>query len=105
MLDALIAQIIALAAFFAFPAFQYLLLRLQCRRDGTAELWYLPDYGFRLVIRNLPGKKTLTSIQYRIFLRSEIPASEGASVKTFSDTPLLDHTDFFLFPETDQILL
>ena len=99
------SQWIALIAFFAFPAIQYIFLRTASRRKGQPELWYLPAYGFRLVIRNLPYKKVLTDIKYRIFIRSYIPASAGSSVATLVDRPIFSREDTVLFPKTDQILL
>jgi hypothetical protein len=105
ILDEAIAQFIALVAFFAFLAFQYVSLKWFSRREGQPQLWYLPAYGFRLVIRNLPRKKTLMDIKYRVLLRTIVPASSGASVKTFQDELLLERQDFFLFPGNDQILV
>lgn len=99
------SQWIALITFFAFPAIQYIFLRTISRRRGQPELWYLPAYGFRLVIRNLPYKKMLTDIKYRTFIRSYIPGSAGSSVATMVDRPILSRDDMVLFPKTDQILL
>lgn len=99
------SQWIALITFFAFPVIQYLFLKTISLRMGQPELWYLPSYGFRLVIRNLPHKKTLTDIKYRTFIRSYIPESAGSSVATFADRPVSSGDDMVLFPKTDQILL
>lgn len=99
------SQWIALVAFFAFPAIQYLLLRVASRRKGQPELWYLPAYGFRLVIRNLPHRKILTDINYRTFARSYLRASDGSSVVTLMDEPISSGHEMVLFPQTDQILL
>ena len=99
------SQLVALAAFFAFPAIQYILLRRFSRREGAPELWFLPKYGFRLVIRNIPGKRTLSELKTRVMLRTIVSASEGASVAAFMDEVLLTHEDFFLFPGTDQTLV
>ena len=99
------SQWIALVTFFAFPVIQYLFLKTISRRMGQPELWYLPSYGFRLVIRNLPHKKTLTDIKYRTFIRSYIPESAGSSVATLADRPVSSGEDMVLFPKTDQILL
>ncbi len=100
-----LAQLSALVAFFAFPAIQYLMLKRFARNEGTPELWYLPSYGFRLVIRNLPGKRTLSDIRQRAVLRTIIAANKGSSAATLHDDILSDRRDFFLFPGTDQILL
>jgi hypothetical protein len=98
-------QWLALVTFFLFPVIQYCILWVASRRKGQPELWYLPAYGFRLVIRNLPHKKILTDIKYRIIVRSLIPGSEGSSVATLVDRPVLANEDMVLFPKTDQILL
>ena len=100
-----LGQLIALLAFFAFPASQYLLLRRFARHEGHPELWYLPAYGFRLVLRNIPRRKTLTDIRHRALVRTHVPSSYGASAATLSDEELLRREDFFLFPGTDQVLL
>jgi hypothetical protein len=68
ILKQLISQL-ALAAFFAFPAIQYLLLKRFARNEGQPELWYLPKYSFRLVIRNIPGKRALSDLKYCARLR------------------------------------
>jgi hypothetical protein len=57
ILKELISQLLALAAFFAFPAIQYLLLKRFARNEGQPELWYLPKYGFRVVIRNILARE------------------------------------------------
>ncbi len=105
VLDQIPAQLAALAAFFAFPAFQYVLLKIVIRRKGRPELWYLPEFGFRLVVRNLPYHRTLTDIRYRAFVRTAVPSSAGSSVTTLDDQPILSREDMVLFPGTDQILL
>lgn len=105
ILDQIPAQLIALVAFFAFPAFQYVLLKIASRREGRPELWYLPEFGFRLVVRNLPFRKTLTDIRYRAFIRTTVPSSARSSVATLDDREILHREDMVLFPGTDQILL
>lgn len=104
-MEAFLVQIIALVTFFAFPAIQYVILKKYSVREGCPQLWYLPAYGFRLVIRNLPGKKTLSDIKYRVRIREVVPACDGSSVATLSDTDVLEASDTFLFPGTDQILV
>jgi len=103
--DVVLGQILALLTFFAFPAFQYIGLKVLTKREGQPELWYLPDYGFRLVIRNLPREKILTGINYRSYIRKVIPASSGSSVATHDDKILVEFDDFFLFPGDDQVLI
>lgn len=50
-------QLLALVTFFAFPTFQYLLLKRYARRQGDPQLWYLPAHGFRLVVRNIGDRE------------------------------------------------
>jgi hypothetical protein len=101
----IVGQFAALITFFAFPVIQYSLLKRVSRREGLPELWYLPDYGFRVVIRNLPRKRTLTDVKYRAFVRRLVPPSGGASVATLDDKLLLSRTDFFVFPGVDETIL
>src|SRR5256885_2079274 len=93
-----LGQLVALATFFAFPAVQYILLRRFSRNEGNPQLWFLPAYGFRLVIRNLPGKRTLSELKLRAKIRSVVPRSLGASAATLVEDVLIDREDFFLFP-------
>ncbi len=98
-------QLLALLTFFAFPIIQYGIVKWSSSHDGNPELWYLPSYGFRLVIRNLPRKKKLFDIKYRSFTRKIIPSNVGSSVKSYIDTELINREDFFLYPGIDQILI
>lgn len=100
-----LAQLLALATFFAFPAFQYFLLRRFTRNEGNPELWFLPAYNFRLVIRNIPGKKTLSELKLRAKLRRILPGSYGSSAATLMEEVLIDREEFFLFPGNDQIII
>jgi hypothetical protein len=103
--DQVIGQFLAIAAFFAYPAFQYVTLKIFSRRGGEPELWYLPDFGFRLVIRNLPHKRTLTDIRSQVFRRHVIHGTPGSSAATLIDDEILKRETMVLFPGTDQILL
>lgn len=85
--------------------FQYILLKIASRRKGRPELWYLPESGFRLVVRNLPYRKTLTDIRYRAFVRRIMPSSPGASVATCTTSPSCPATKWSYSPVPDQILL
>jgi hypothetical protein len=105
MVEFFISQIAALICFFAFPVVQYLILKRSSKRDGNPELWYLPDYGFRLVIRNIPRKRIFSGIKYRALLRRKHLPSRGATVRTLEDRQILNKEDFFLFPGTDQVLI
>ena len=100
-----IDQLLALLAFFFFPIIQYLWLKYRSKNEGRIKLWYLPAYGFRLVIRNLPRRHTLSDIKYRVLMRKVVSPSTGATVATLIDTPVHEKEDFFLFPGNDQILL
>jgi hypothetical protein len=91
--------------FFAFPAVQFVLLKRFARREGRPELWYLPRFGYRLVIHNISGRKVLSELRYRTILRHYIPSGDGASVITLQDTTLDEEENMFLFPGTDQVLL
>lgn len=104
-METFIGQLIALLTFFAFPAIQYFLLKRFSKKEGRPELWYLPAYGFRLVIRNIPNKRTISDIKCRTFIRKIISANSGSSVSTLVDEVLVEREDFFLFPGYDQILL
>lgn len=105
ILNQAVGQLLALFAFFAFPASQYVLLKAFSRKEGQPELWYLPDYGFRLVIRNLPRKRALTDLKYHALIRKLIAPSVGASVASIVDETLITGDEMVLFPGTDQILL
>jgi hypothetical protein len=100
-----IGQFIALLTFFAFPAFQYVILKRFSKRQGEPELWHLPAFGFRLVIRNILNKKTLYDIRSKTIIRDYIPSKDGSSVGTYMEETLIEREDFFLFPGTDQILI
>lgn len=104
-MEFILGQVVALVTFFGFPALQYLLLKRFAKREGRPELWFLPRWGFRLVVHNITGKKKLSDIRYRALLRRRIPAGDGSSVATFEDQAILERDDFFLFPGTDQVLL
>lgn len=99
------AQFVALITFFAFPAIQYIVLRRYTRREGEPQLWFLPAYGFRLVIRNMSGARAFSELKTRATLRTIIPSRDGASVHTFMDDILVDREDFFLFPGNDQTVV
>jgi hypothetical protein len=103
--ETFIGQILALLTFFAFPAFQYIVLKRFSRKEGKPELWYLPAYGFRLVIRNIPNKRTLSEIRNRTRIRQVIASSRGSSVATLKDKILIDNEDFFLLPRYDHVLI
>lgn len=95
----------ALITFFAFPTIRYFLLRRFSRKEGAPQLWFIPAYGFRLVIRNLPGKRSFSELKTRAMLRTIVPSGNDVTVNTFMDRMLISVDDFFLFPGTDQTLV
>jgi len=103
--EGLVGQLIALITFFVFPAIRYFLLKRLAKHEGRPQLWYLPAYGFRLVIRNLPREKTLSEIKTHVFLRKIISPASGVSIATFIDTELVQNKVMFLFPGNDHILV
>ncbi len=105
MLELILGQLVALFAFFAFPIIQYFLLKRTARREGMPELWYLPSYGFRLVIRNIPEKRIFYDIRYRSLIRELTPPDSGSSVGSCNDYMLSNVNDYFLFPGSDQLLI
>lgn len=104
-MDHVIGVILGFITFFLFPIVEYLGKRKMSRNFGNPELWYLPAYGFRLVIRNIPNKIRLYNLKYRAKVVSSIPASSGSSVSTLDEVIIVDSEDFFLFPGYDQIIL
>jgi hypothetical protein len=100
-----LGQLLALITFFLFPALQYVLLKISSQKDGMPELWYLPKYGFRMVIRNIPRNKTLSDIKQKSYLRKVMPSSPDASVTTYADIVINTQEELFLFPGNDQVLI
>ena len=105
VLEQSVSQFLALVTFFAFPAIQYILLKWAARQEGLPRLGYLPEYGFRLVIRNIPRKRFLKDIKYKVFLRNILPPSRGSKAYTFYDIDILSREEFFTFPNSDQTML
>lgn len=79
-MDILIGQLLALLTFFLFPVIQFLILKYHSRHEGLPELWYLPDYGFRLVIRNMGRPRNLYDVKYHAYIREKTEKSSGSSV-------------------------
>jgi hypothetical protein len=53
---------------------------------AKGKCWWLPKAKtFRFVIRNLYGKGNLYDIKYHVWLRKDIPPSEGISITTLDD--------------------
>lgn len=105
MKEQIIGVIIGFITFFLFPIAEFIGKRYFSRNDGNPELWYVPKYCFRLVVRNIPSKAKLYDLKYKSRVREIIPASNGCSVETFIDETLIDSGDFFLMPGDDQIIL
>jgi hypothetical protein len=104
ILEEAVGQLLALIAFFAFPASQYATLKWITRKDGQPELWYVPGFGFRLVVRNIPRRRVLSDIGYRVLLRRVLPASPSASVATLSDRELVAIEGQLVLPGEDFVL-
>jgi len=105
LLQGFLGQLLALATFFAFPAFQFLLLRRFARNEGSPQLWRMHDGSYRVVIRNLPGRHTLSQIRYRALARRVVAGAGVAQSPTYLDVLFHDRSDYFLFPGVDQVLL
>jgi hypothetical protein len=105
ILESLLGQLIALAAFFIFPTIQYIMLKIISRKEGTPELWYLPSYGFRLVIRNKPMRKILKGIRYSIRVLESVPSPDGCVTKTTRSALSYEGEKLLLFPDADLILM
>ncbi len=104
ILEQSISQLLALVTFFAFPAIQYLLLKWAARKEGLPRLGYVPQYGFRLAIRNIPRRRVLKEIKYEVFLRSRIPAPRGSTADTSYEIDIFEREKLFVFQD-DQIML
>jgi hypothetical protein len=60
-------------------------------RIAKAECWWLPSANtFRFVARNMNGSGNLSDLQYRVWLRRDIPSREGISVTTLDDIELCE---------------
>lgn len=105
ILNSLTGQLIALAAFFIFPIIQYILLRIISRKEGAPELWYLPSYGFRLVIRNKLGRKVLKEIRYSSRILGSVPSPDDSGTITTKTVTSFAGERLFLFPKTDFIII
>lgn len=104
-MEQIIGVLIGFITFFLFPIIEWSAKKKFSKNEGNPELWYLPDYGFRLVIRNLPRKVKLFNLKYKSIIRSVIPASKGSSVSTLEEDTLVNSEDFFLLPGYDLIIL
>jgi len=105
MIEYLIGALIGLMTFFLYPIIEYLAKKVLNRNHGNPELWFLPDYCFRLVIRNMPSKVRLYDLKYKTKVRKEILSSSGSSVSTLQEEILVNDNDFFLLPGFDQVIL
>jgi hypothetical protein len=105
ILESLSGQLIALVAFFIFPIVQYILLRSISRKEGIPELWYLPIYGFRLVIRNQRKRRILKEIRYSVSIMESVVSPDGFVTKTTRTALSFEGERLFLFPKADLILM
>ncbi|WKN45963.1 hypothetical protein [Tunicatimonas pelagia] len=104
-MDHLIGVLIGLSMFLLYPIIEYLGKRGFSKNEGDPELWYLQDYGFRLVIRSLPKKIMLFDLKYKSRIRKVIPTTRDSSVSTLDEEILVNSEDFFLLPGYDQVIL
>jgi len=105
MKEHILGVLIGLITFFLFPIIEYIGKKICSKNDGKPELWYLPDYCFRLVIRNIPRKVKLYELKYESIIIKKIPPTCGSSVTTFKEETLNKSETLFLLPRTDKIIL
>lgn len=105
MTDIIVALFTGALGYLAFPTVQHLILKRITRRHGNPELWHLPKFGFRLVVRNIPNGQTLYGIKSRCIIRKVVFSERGSSVDTYLDDTIHEKEDFFLLPQNDLILI
>lgn len=71
---------------------------------GLAELWFIPNMGYRLVFRNLHKKNTFSNLKYRVICRQEFEDPETSLVTTH-DHIIIEGDEFFIFHGMDHIFL
>ncbi|CDT07716.1 hypothetical protein [Vibrio coralliirubri] len=71
-MEHLVSQILALLTFFLFPVLQFFLLKKASQDIALPQLWYLPQYGYRLVIRNAHSNKNLYDVKYKAYLKIRV---------------------------------
>jgi hypothetical protein len=86
-------------------AIQHRWLGRKYRKEGSIHLWYLPDFGFRLVMRNIPGRYLLKDFKFKVRLRKIVPPSKGSSVSTYVDIDVHQGEELFIAPKQDGVLL
>ena len=104
-MEQFLGQVLALITFFLFPVIQFLLLKFYTRKEGLPELWFLPKYGFRLVVRNIPSSKNLYDLKYRVFIQKVFPADSGSSVGARQFIDIDDKEIPLLLSRSDQVML
>lgn len=104
-MDEFIGTILGLFTFFAFPIFEYVWKKIIVIRYGNPKIWFLPDYCFRLIIRNIPWKVQFYDIRYKTVLRKVILPTSGSSVETYLHETVSQSEELFLPHNTDQVLL
>ncbi|WP_353779679.1 hypothetical protein [Winogradskyella sp. 3972H.M.0a.05] len=104
-MDHIIGVIIGFITFFIFPISEHIAKRLFSKELGNPELWFLPEFGFRLVIRNIPNETKLYDIKYQSKIIKIIPSTAYSSVSTIDETMLTETEEFFLFSGSDQVML
>jgi hypothetical protein len=103
--ESAIGQLLALIAFFAFPALQYWWLRRVTADEGTMNLSFSYTYGFRLAVTNQFGKRVISDLRWQARLRRLVPSPDNPRLNLADDTELPARSDFFLFPGRDEILV
>lgn len=82
----IIASALVIAAVYFCYWFSY---KHYSAKRAYAECWWLSRWNcFRLVIRNMHDKGSLTSIHFRAWIRKLVPSVPGSSVNTFIDQEL-----------------
>ncbi len=84
---------------------QHKFLVRKYRKEAPIRLWYLPDFGFRMVARNIPGKYLLRDFKSKVRIRKILPPSKGCSVSTYLDTIVEQAEEQFVLPRQDGVLL
>lgn len=113
-MDTVLSQFLALFTFFLFPIIQFLLLKHVSKDIGRPELWYLPQYGFRLVIRNADSSKNLYDVKYKVYSKVDVEYEVNLDYGVVEDKPSVGATIYenieqnempFLLAREDKAML
>jgi hypothetical protein len=105
MKEQLLGVFIGFITFFLYPMFEFYVKRRYSKNVGNPELWYLPSFGFRLVIRNIPNNINLFDLKYKTILRKIVSSNSGSSVSTLQDEVLVNSEELFLISGYDQVIV